>query len=84
MAQGRFKLHDPEHTHILTIRISDELYDLIRDEVEYDRTTIQNITTQILRDGIEIRQIARLNKLQSEQERRATLRKAADLIGIRS
>ena len=83
MASGRFKIHDPAQTHILTLRISNDLYDQIRDEVEYDRTTIQKIATQILRDGIEIRQIQRLNKAKTDHERREKLRQAAQLIGTR-
>lgn len=70
---GRFKLHTPESTHTLTLRISADLYDLIRHEVEVERSTIQGMATHILHEGIESRQESRLQKLRAEKARLAEL-----------
>ena len=80
--QGRFKIYDPETTHTVTVKVDQDLYEQIREEVVLDHTTIQRVATQILRDGIEQRQKARLDRLRAEKERRAQLREEEALVGV--
>lgn len=71
---GRFKLHTPEKTHTMSLRLPDDLYELIRHEVEYERSTIQSLVTQVLQEGITQRQESRLKRLKAEKARLAELR----------
>jgi hypothetical protein len=80
---GRFTLHAPENTHVVTLRISQDLYDLLRHEVAVERSTIQGVATHILHTGIEARQEERLRKLRVEKARLAELREH-ELVGAAS
>lgn len=81
MARGRFKLHDPDTTHILTLRISDDLYNELKTEVQCARSTIQAVASEILKEGVDDRLNHRVRKMRAEKERLAELH-AAELVGV--